>query len=83
MEWDLVSVGSSALACSSAVCDRGAQKIGFHCIEKVFMLKIKLQTAHFAFQALLSLTDIRVSVEMCIWDKNPIFPEKMRLKENF
>lgn len=52
------------------------------------MLKIKLQTAHFAFQALLSLTDIGVSVEsecreMCVWDKNPIFPEKMLLKENF
>lgn len=64
------------------------QKIGFHYIEKVFMLKIKLQTAHFAFQALLSLTDIGVSVEsecreMCVWDKNPIFPEKMLLKENF
>jgi len=51
------------------------------------MLKIKLQTAHFAFQALLSLTDIRVSGEsecgeMCIWDKNPVFLEKMLFKEN-
>lgn len=63
------------------------QQVGFNCIENASMLKIKLQTAHFAFQALLFLTGIRVSVasgcrKTCISDKNPSFPEKVLLKEN-
>lgn len=88
LKWDQVCAGNLAWAYSSAVCYRGEQKIGFHCIENVFILKIKLQTAHFAFHALFPMTDVRVSVgceceEMYIWDENPFFTEKLLLKDNF
>lgn len=64
------------------------QKVGFNCTENASMLKIKLQTAHSAFQALLFLTVIRVSAvsecRKCVFGiKIDFFPEKLLLKKNF